>query len=360
VPAAQVDPWQLWLAAHAAGDLWDDEGWDELNAREVSLARQVGALRALPIALTVRITIHLFAGELDLAASLASEIAGIAEATGSRMNPFGAIAVAAFQGREAETSAMIRAARQDLQPRGAGVSLTLLNLSAAFLYNGLGHYKDALIEAQQGAEYSDELSLALWCLPELVEAAVRVGEHEVAADALERLAQTTGPSGTDWALGIEARSRALLSEGERAERLYREAIERLGRSRFRAHLARAHLLYGEWLRRDNRRGDAREQLRTAHDMLTTMGIGGFAQQARAELVATGETVRRRSAEAVDQLTPQELQIARLARDGCSNSEIGTQLFVSARTVEWHLGKVYTKLGITSRKGLKETVHLRRA
>jgi DNA-binding CsgD family transcriptional regulator len=328
------------------------------------VARQAGALTVLPIALTTRIVIHLFAGELDLAASCAQEISSVAEATGSRMGPFGAIALAAFQGREAEASAMISATRQDLQPRGAGVSLTLMHLSAAVLYNGLGRYREALGEAQQGADYPDELSLALWSLPELVEAAVRVGDRDVAAGALERLARTTGPSGTDWGLGVEARSRALLGDGERAERLYLEAIERLGRSRFKTDLARAHLLYGEWLRREDRRSDAREQLRTAHDMLTAMGIEGFASRARQELVATGEAVRSRSrsasAETVDELTPQELQIAGLARDGFSNAEIGTQLFLSARTVEWHLGKVFTKLGIASRRQLPSALPERRA
>jgi ATP/maltotriose-dependent transcriptional regulator MalT len=191
----------------------------------------------------------------------------------------------------------------------------------------------------------------MWALPELVEAAARGGDVELAREALQRLAETTQPSGTDWALGVEARSRALLSDSATAEELHLEAIDRLSRTQLRPELARAQLLYGEWLRREGRRSDAREQLRTAHHMFAAMGMEAFAERTRRELVATGETVRKRSAETRDELTPQEEQIVRLARDGLSNPEIGAQLFLSSRTVEWHLRKVYMKLGISSRREL---------
>jgi ATP/maltotriose-dependent transcriptional regulator MalT len=191
----------------------------------------------------------------------------------------------------------------------------------------------------------------MWVVPELVEAAARGGEAELARDALERLAETTRPCRTEFALGIEARCRALLSDGAAADDLYREAIERLRRTRLRPELARAHLLYGEWLRRENRRVDAREQLRTAHEMLAAIGMGAFAERARKELQATGENVRKRTADTRDDLTAQERQMARLARDGLSNPEISTRLFLSSRTVEWHLHNVFTKLGIRSRREL---------
>ena len=195
----------------------------------------------------------------------------------------------------------------------------------------------------------------IWTLPELVEAAARGGDAELARDALERLAETTQPCGTDFALGIEARCRALLSDGAAADELYREAIERLGRTRLRPELARAHLLYGEWLRRENRRVDAREQLRTAHEMLVAIGMEAFAERARQELEATGEKVRKRTVETRDDLTAQERQIARLARDGLSNPEIGARLFLSPRTVEWHLRNVFAKLGIRSRRQLADAL-----
>jgi len=220
------------------------------------------------------------------------------------------------------------------------------------LYNGLGRYNEALDAAEQATQYLGDLGVSSWCTVELIEAAVRTGAPERATDALRRLADITTASGTDWARGIEARSRALLSQDEIAEDLYREAIERLGRTRMRADLARSHLLYGEWLRRENRRVDAREQLRTAYEMLTVMGIEGFAERARRELLATGETVRKRTADTLTELTAQEAHIARLAHDGLSNPEISTQLFISPRTVEWHLRKVFNKLGISSRRQLR--------
>ena len=236
--------------------------------------------------------------------------------------------------------------------RGQGQRPALSHWAAAVLSNSLGHYDEALAAAEQGSEYPDELGLATWSMVELIEAAARSGCPERAANALRRLSKATGASSTDWALGIEARSRALLSDGESAERLYREAIERLGRTRVRAELARTRLLYGEWLRRGNRRVDAREQLRAAYQMLAATGIGGFAERARRELLATGATVRKRTVDTALELTPQEAQIARLAGDGHTNSEIGVQVYLSLRTVEWHLHKVFAKLGISSRRQLR--------
>jgi DNA-binding CsgD family transcriptional regulator len=226
--------------------------------------------------------------------------------------------------------------------------------AVALLYNGLGQYDKALAAAELACEY-DDIGVVGWSLAELVEAAVRSGQSERAADALHRLSETTRTSGTDWALGTEARSRALLSEGQTAENSYREAIERLDRTRMRPAAARARLLYGEWLRRENRRRDARAELRTAYGLFTAMGIEAFAERARRELLATGDTVRKRTVETVSELTAQEAHIARLAVDGRTNMEIGTQLFLSTRTVEWHLGKVYTKLGVGSRRELRQAL-----
>jgi DNA-binding CsgD family transcriptional regulator len=233
--------------------------------------------------------------------------------------------------------------------RGEGVGITFAEWASAALNNGLGRYGDALAAAQRACSFDDDLGALLWTTVELIEAAARTGMTGAAASAYDRLEEMTSACETHWGLGIQARSHALLSEGEAAERLYREAIDRLGRTRLRLDLARAHLLYGEWLRRERRRGDAREQLRTAYGMLEAMGAAAFAERARRELRATGETARKRSPYAQhDELTAQETQIARLARDGLSNPEIGARLFISARTVQYHLGKVFAKLGITSR------------
>jgi DNA-binding CsgD family transcriptional regulator len=232
-----------------------------------------------------------------------------------------------------------------------GVAATTAHWATAVLCNGLARYAEAAASARQAAADTFAPWLSMWALPELVEAAARSGNAALARDALERLAATTRPCGTDWALGTEARCRALLGDGGTADELYREAIDRLSRTLLRPELARAHLLYGEWLRREGRRVDAREQLRAAHDMLATIGMKAFAERAYRELLATGETLRRRNAEAVTTLTAQEAQIARLARDGRTNPEIGAQLFLSSRTVEWHLRKIFTKLGIVSRREL---------
>ena len=345
----------FFVACHAAHDLWDDEAWYALSARHLQLARDVGALSVLPLALAQRVGVHLHAGEFGAAASLVGETAAITEATRNHLPPYSALAVAGWQGHAAEAARLIQAALNALTVRGEGMGLGLIRHTSAVLGNGLGHYRDALTAAQEASAYPQELGFANWGLAELVEAAARCGETVCAADAVERLARTTRPSGTPWGLGIEARSRALVSEGEAAELLYREAIDRLGQSRGAVALARAHLLYGEWLRRENRRIDARAQLRTAHEMLDAMGMAAFAERARRELMATGEAVHRRAVEAPSTLTAQEALIARLARDGRTNPEIGAQLFISARTVEWHLRKIFAKLGISSRRELREAL-----
>jgi DNA-binding CsgD family transcriptional regulator len=346
----------LWLAEEAAIELWDHDAWHELAVREIQMVRNVGALTVLPLALNANIVARIFAGELAAAASLIDEVKIVTEATGTRLAPYGALILAAWRGREAELSALIEATLEEAVPRGEGIGVTTAEWADAVLNNGLGRYDRAMAAAQRVMEPPGRLDATVnWALPELIEAASRSGQPELADDALGRLSEMTSAAGTDWALGIEARSRALLSDDGDADGLYREAIERLGRTRVGGEHARAQLLYGEWLRRKGRRVDAREQLRTAHQRLTAMGIEAFAERARRELLATGETVRKRKAETRDELTAQEEQIARLARDGHTNPEIGSQLFLSPRTVEWHLKKVFTKLGISSRMGLHDAL-----
>ena len=339
------------FACRTAVDLWDDESWDVLATRHVELARHAGALVELPIALHTRIGVHLNAGELTAAAELLEEVEVIAEATGSQIAPYGALALAAWRGREAQALDLMEACTKQVVARGEGSALTAIGWARAQLYNSLGRYEDALLPAQQAGEHPEELLFASWGLVELIEAATRSAKPALAADAFDRLSAATRAGVTDWARGIEARSQALLSDGDDAERLYREAIDRLGRTRVRVALARAYLLYGEWLLRERRRVDAREQLRTAHSMFDAMGAEAFAQRARRELAAAGEAVHERTAETRDELTPQETQIARLARNGHTSREIGAQLFLSPRTVDWHLRKVFAKLGINSRKQL---------
>jgi DNA-binding CsgD family transcriptional regulator len=349
--SAQEELRWLSLACVAAIHLWDDDNWDVLTSRYVGLARGTGALSELPVALSSRAYMLLFAGELTAAASLMEEVQAVTEATGSNLAPHSALGVAALRGREADAAALIEATRKEVVLRGEGIGITITEWASAVLYNGLGRYQKALAAAQQAVAYPEDMGSSNWGVVELIEASARSGMRETATDAHRRLIEMTQVSGTDWALGVEARSYALLSEGEAADRLYRESIARLGRTRVRVELARTHLLYGEWLRRERRRTEAREQLCTAHDMLETMGIGAFAERARRELLATGGTARKHAVETSDQLTAQEAQIAQLARDGLSNPEIGTRLFISARTVQYHLHKVFTKLGIGSRSQL---------
>jgi DNA-binding CsgD family transcriptional regulator len=342
----------LWLASTSPSDLWDDERWYVLATRHVTIAREAGALSELPLALNSCVFPHVFAGELAVAASLVEEARTVSEVTGSKLAPYGALALAALRGREREARTVIDATMSDAAPRGEGIGVTMTHWANALLCNGLGQYEDALAAAQAAAMHQQELTVPRWGLAELVEAAARSGAPELASDALARLSEATRASGTNWALGVEARSRALLSEGDAAEQLYREAIERLARTRVRVELTRAQLVYGEWLRGEQRRVDAREHLRVAHDTFTRIGAEAFAERARRELLATGEMVRKRSIKTLDELTGQETQIARLAGDGQTNPEIGAQLFISPRTVEYHLRKVFAKLGISSRRELR--------
>jgi len=352
IPAEEGLSW-LWLAERAAMAVWDDETWHILASRHVKLARDTGALSELPLAIRSRILLHTHAGELAEGEALIAEAQVIADATGSQLAPYGATGIAAWRGREAEATELIQANLDGATSRGEGRGVTS-HYSAALLYNGLGYYDKALAAAEIVCQY-DDVGVLGWSLNELIEAAVRSGQPARASDALRRLSETTRSSGTDWALGTEARSRALLSQGETADNSYREAIERLGRTRMRPAVARAHLLYGEWLRRENRRQDARAELRTAHALFTTMGIEAFAERARRELLATGDTVRKRTVETVSELTAQEAYIARLAAGGRTNVEIGAQLFLSTRTVEWHLSKIYAKLGVGSRRELRQAL-----
>jgi DNA-binding CsgD family transcriptional regulator len=341
-----------WVADVVAQHLWDDDRSQALTDRHVHLARDVGALSELPMALNARAIVLLFAGELVEATALIHELKAAMEATGTVLAPYAAMGLAAFCGRPLETAALVEATIEDVSLRGEGNGIAVAEWANAVLNNGVGDYLKAMTAAQRAADYPGEIVSPNWALVELVEAAVRSGNSETAAEALRRLAEITDASGTNWALGVQARSRALLSDGDIAEGLHRESIERLGRTRVRADLARAHLLYGEWLRRRRRRVDARTQLRIAHDMLDAMGMDAFAERARRELGATGETTRRRSVVTADeQLTAQESLIARMARDGLTNPEIAARLFISARTVQHHLRKVFAKFGIESRTQL---------
>jgi ATP/maltotriose-dependent transcriptional regulator MalT len=341
-----------WVADIVAGHVWDDDRWQLLTDRHVQLARDVGALSELPMALNARAFILLFAGDLAEVAALVQELQAVTEATGTKLAPYAVMGLEALRGRQAETAAFVDATITDVSLRGEGNGIAVAQWATAVLNNGVGNYETAMSAAQGAIEHPGEMLSPTWAAVELIEAAARSGNTDIAAEALRRLAEITSASGTDWALGVEARSRALLSEGDTAERLYLESIDRLGRTRIRGGLARSHLLYGEWLRRERRRVDARAQLRIAHDMLDAMGMDAFAERARRELKATGETTSKRSVATGDeQLTAQEALIARMARDGLSNPEIASRMFISARTVQYHLRKVFAKLGIESRTQL---------
>jgi DNA-binding CsgD family transcriptional regulator len=344
----------LWLACRIAPDLWEDEKWHALATRQLQLARNAGALSVLPFAATYRAGVHVHAGEFAAAAALIEEADAITEATGNATLGYTSLVLAAWRGQEAQALEVIEASREDATERGEGRAIALAEYATAVLFNGLGRYQAARAAAQRACEH-DDLGLFGWALVELIEAAARTGEPDLAREALEQLSERTQLSDTDWALGVEARSRALLAKGGRAEDLYCEATERLGRCRITVHLARTHLIYGEWLRRENRRTDARKPLRAAHEMFASMGAEAFAERAARELLATGDKARKRTPDTRGQLTAQETQIAELAREGHSNPEIGAQLFISPRTVEYHLHKVFTKLDISSRNELNRVL-----
>jgi DNA-binding CsgD family transcriptional regulator len=342
----------LWLAGRAAAYIWDYDTWDALTARQIRLSRQVGALTVLPLTLSTRAGVELFAGNLAEASELVQVAEVVTAATDGRNVPYAPLALAAFRGREPDASRLIATSTKDFIRRGEGMGVTLAQWSSAMLHNGLARYDEALAAAELATQDPRELWFSTWAMIELVEAAARTGQAERAAGALRVLTDSTRASGTPWALGVQARSRALLS-ADGAESLYREAIDRLQPTPLRVDLARTHLLYGEWLRRERRRLDARTQLRTAHELFTDFGMEAFAQRARVELEATGERARTRTVETLDELTPQEAQTARLAAEGNTNREIAARLFISASTVEYHLRKAFRKLGVKSRTQLAD-------
>ncbi len=338
----------MWLACRSAHNIWDAELWDALSEEFLRLAHDAGASSLLGHASAMRAGVRLFAGELNAAWSLVGEEEAIQKAMGISRPSYPGVSVSAWQGRESEVRARVDSNTGRAAQVGEGQWSTLVHWASATLYNGLGRYEDALHEAERAVEAPREYGIASWALPELVEAAVRCGRPAAAEPALARLSELTRAGGADFGLGMEALSRALVEEDEA---LFEEAVARLDRRPTTAFLARAHLLYGEWLRRERRRVDARAHLGAAHELFATMGAAGFADRAERELRATGATARKRTVESRDELTPQELQIARLAHDGLSNPEIAARLFISPRTVEYHLHKVFSKLDIGSRNEL---------
>jgi DNA-binding CsgD family transcriptional regulator len=340
-----------WLATIAPRVMWDLENWHAINDRLRRTAREAGLLVHLPIYLHSLGSVAIWRGDFAAAGSLIGEADAIAEATGARLVRSAPLMLAAWRGQEAQASALIDVEARNASALGQGLGIQYCQWVRGVLYNGLGRYENALGEAQKASAEAPELWTSACALVEVVEAAVRTGKRRVAGEALDRLVEAASIGESDWGLGVLARSRALVSEGDHAESSHREAIERLSRTRLRPELARAHLLYGEWLRREGRRVDGRTQLRAAHDLFTSIGMEAFAERARTELQATGEHVRPHTVETRDDLTAQERQIAELARDGLSNPEIGARLFLSPRTVEWHLRHVFAKLGIKSRRDL---------
>jgi DNA-binding CsgD family transcriptional regulator len=342
----------LLLASGATNYAWDDDRFEVVTSRHVELTRNRGALSDIPLALSSRATALMFFGDLAGVEAVVEELRAAHDATGSSLAPYAPLGLAAMRGDRETAIPLIEATVAEVTSRGEGNGLTFAWWAEALLHNGFGEYHTAFHAADRAVRFPPELISANWSLVELVEAAARSGATDRAAAAVVELSELTTASGTDWALGLEARSRALISDGAVAEEFYRESIERLARTRARTELARAHLLYGEWLRRERRRTAARTELRTSHQMFEEIGMSGFAQRARRELTATGDTTLESVRTAEDRrLTAQEAQVSRLARDGLSNSEIGARLFISARTVQYHLSKVFTKLGITSRSQL---------
>jgi DNA-binding CsgD family transcriptional regulator len=349
----------LWQGCVIAFEIWDDEHASSLSHSSVEIARTTGTLGELALALSARTPALVFCGDLAAAASTVSETTSVEQATGIRSAPYGALMVAAWQGRPHETTDLIETTEREAGARGEGIGLAISAYARAVLCNGLGRYEDALAAASSIVEHQ-EMVAENWGLSELVEAAMRCGRPDLATNALNRLATKAAATGTDWARGIETRARALLAERADADHWFRTAIDHLRRTTVQAELARTHLLYGEWLRREGRRSDAREQLRIAHELFSGMGIPAFAERARRELAATGETARKRGAGTRDDLTAQESQIAHMAAQGQTNLEIAATLFLSPRTIEWHLGRVYPKLGVKCRRELRSVLAQARA
>ena len=346
----------LWLACHAAGIIWDYDSWDVLSARQIKLARDTGAIVALPIAFNTRAGVDLLAGDFVAADAMVAEARVVGEVTQSSIVPYGSVALAVFRGNEADAVRQIEAATEDIRRRGEGEGLSFVHWATAVLFNGQGRYEQALSAAQQAQDDdSPALWFANWAAVELVEAASRVGRPDQAADAVRRVSETTQAAGTDWALGVEARSRALVSHGDAAESRYLEAVDRLDRSGLRLELGRADLVYGEWLRRQRRRRDARDHLARAYGIFTRSGAMAFAGRARIELRACGGLVHDEPVDTRDPLTAQEALIARLAGAGSSNPDIAAQLFISRATVAYHLRKIFTKLRISSRNELAQAL-----
>ncbi len=347
----------LYLASWIAMDLWDDESWHDLADRQLRLVRESGAISLLPVALCLRSRLHVAAGELSEGESLIAESEAATDAMQSPFDPLPKSYYVALRARYAHARRLLDSgsARQRSSGGGNGISITAAAFGNAVLANGTGRFDEALEAGLLAVMPPVGLGWANWALPEVIEAGTRSSARPAATTAMQQLAENTRAAGTDWALGIEARSRALLSSGAQAETLFQEAIDRLGRTPMRVDLARAHLLYGEWLRRDDRRKKARERLQTAYDMFTAMRVEGFAARAARELEAADGVARETTTDPAESLTAQELQVATLARDGYTNPEIGTRLFISPRTVEWHMSKVFAKLGITTRRALRDAL-----
>jgi DNA-binding CsgD family transcriptional regulator/tetratricopeptide (TPR) repeat protein len=352
-PAEENFRWG-WLTTNPPNILWDEDSWHAISARNLKEAREAGALARLPIDLADWGIFLASCGDFDAAAVAIAEAESITRATGTHIAPYAQLLLSALRG-QSDALPLFESTIREAATSGQGLSVRWAEWTSAILFNGLGRYDLALAAAERAAEETPQLQFSPWASTELTEAAVRTGEPGVASAALERVMAATAPCSTDWGRGIQARCQALLSEGDNADRLHREAIERLARTRRRPDLARAHLLFGEWLRRENRRVDARVQLHAAHDQFTSIGMEAFAERARRELLATGEKVRERTVATRDVLTAQEGLIARLACEGLSNPDIGVRLFLSPRTVEWHLRNAFMKLGIHSRRELSNVL-----
>ncbi|KUJ35804.1 hypothetical protein ADL25_35485 [Streptomyces sp. NRRL F-5122] len=349
---APEEEWHwLWLAGHAAGLLWDDKAWQSLAIRLLRSCEERGALSMLPVAMATRAGAHLFAGELQKAESLAATAADVTAMTGAGLAPYAEVGLAVFRGRDTEATAVIHSATRDAITRGEGVALTFLQWAAAVLHNGAGHYAQALESARQASADTHVQRFRNWALVEGIEAATRTGQQDTAHQALKDLRETTRFCSTDWAVGIEARCRALLADDPHAEDLYRTAVGRLRRTGVHTEAARARLLYGEWLRRKRRHVQARHQLRQALEMFTGFGMDSFAERTRSELSAAGERAHEQRPGPSEQLTSQEKRIALLAAEGVTNAAIASRLFISANTVDYHLRKVFKKLDVTSRTQL---------